>query len=53
MRQWVDLMARNSGGTMMTFTPTFFRWLWEQLITIEGYSYAEVDFHGDLELLLL
>lgn len=46
-------MAQNKGGSMMTFTPTFFKWLREQLIMIEDYPYYRVDFLKDPEFVLL
>jgi hypothetical protein len=52
MRRWVDLMARHGGIPTVTYGPTFFQWLRDQLIMIEDYAYVGADFHGDPDLAL-
>ena len=52
MRRCVDLMAHHGGIPAVTYGPTFFQWLRDQLIMIEAYAYAGDDFHGDPDLAL-
>lgn len=52
MWRWVDLMSKHADPSSMRFTTKFFRWLCMQLIMIECYPYAGMDFHGDPELML-
>jgi len=47
MKRWFDLMARHGGVPTITYGPTFFRWLRDQLIMIEDYACVGTDFCGD------
>ena len=51
MRQQVDLISRNVGAYLMSFTPNLFRRLQVQLIMIKDYPYVRDDFLGDRELI--
>jgi hypothetical protein len=52
MRRWVDLMACHGGVPTVTYGPTFFQWLRDQIIMIEDYTYVGADFCGDPNLAL-
>jgi len=45
-------MACHVGVPYVTYGPTFFQWLRDQIIMIEDYSYVGADFHGDPDLAL-
>ena len=46
MGQWVDLMKRLGGGEVprIAFDDDFFTWWDQQIITIDDYPYARLDF---------
>ena len=37
---------------MVKFGDLFFRWLLDQILMVEDYAYASIDFIGDLDLSL-
>ena len=44
-------MARTGEGRgRVKFGDVFFRWLWDQILMVEDYPYAGIDFTGDLDL---
>ena len=44
-------MARTRAGRgKVKFGDPFFRWLRDQLLMVEDYAYARIDFNGDLDL---
>jgi len=53
MIRWVALMARHAEGVeIIRFSPSYFRWLNNQLFVIEDFPYAGMDFRGDREMTL-
>ena len=52
MHRWVELMARHVGQSSIVFLTAFFAWFRRQVIAIDDYAYAGVDFRGDLDLAL-
>ena len=52
MKRWVELMSRHAGQSTVLFSTTFFSWFWRQIVTIDDYAYAGVDFRGDPDLVL-
>jgi hypothetical protein len=52
MKRWVELMARHCGVHIVKYDDVFFQWLRNQLIMVEDYAYARMNFHGDLDLSL-
>jgi hypothetical protein len=52
MKIWVDLMARHGGVPIVKYDEVFFQWLRNQLIMVEDYAYAGMDFRGDPDLAL-
>ena len=54
MLMWVRIMACTGAGRgKVKFGSPFFRWLSDQILIVEDYSYASTDFRGDPDLLLL
>ena len=55
MGRWADLMKRLGGGEVprTTFDDEFFLWWEQQIIAVEDYPYAGMDFQRDLDLVLL
>jgi hypothetical protein len=47
MKRWVDIMSHHGGGPIISYGPIFFKWMRKQLIMIEDYAYAGMDFQGD------
>jgi hypothetical protein len=45
-------MARHGGVPNVTYGPTFFQWLRDQLIMIEDYAYVRDNLCGDPDLAL-
>ena len=44
-------MARTGVGRgKLKFGDPFFRWLWDQMLMVEDYAYAGIDFTGDPDL---
>ena len=51
MHRWYDMMYRVGGGTVnQAFNEDFFLWLRCQIICIDDYAYAGVDFRGDPDM---
>ena len=52
--RWVALMARHpeEGIEVVQFPPKYFRWLNNQLFMIQDFPYAEMDYRGDLDMIL-
>ena len=47
-RCWANVMCRLGGGRVANPYPAeFFPWWWRQLITIDDYPYAGIEFCGD------
>ena len=46
-------MECHGGMSIVTYDKAFFQWLRDQLIMVEDYAYAGMDFHGDPDLALL
>jgi hypothetical protein len=53
MEWWTSLSPRLVAESEFCFTDDFFTWLRHQYIWIEDFPYAEVDFHGSMDLILL
>ena len=53
MLRWCQLMACHVAGPIVRYDDTFFDWLRGQVLMIEDYAYAGLDFHGDPDLALL
>ena len=53
MERWTNLSLRLGPDSEFRFTGDFFTWLRHQLIMIEYFPYARVDFHDNMELVLL
>ena len=54
LMQWVAVMARHphEGTEVVRFTPEYFRWLEDQVFSIQDFPYAGVDFRGDPDMVL-
>jgi hypothetical protein len=54
MGRWADLMKRLGGGDVprTAFDDDFFSWWDQQIIAIDDYPYAGLDFRGDPDLVL-
>jgi hypothetical protein len=54
MGRWADLMKRLGGGEVPrnAFDDDFFAWWEQQIIAIDDYPYAGLDFRGDPDLVL-
>ena len=46
-------MGRHAGQSPVVFSTTFFTWFKRQIVAIDEYAYAGVDFRGDPDLVLL
>lgn len=53
MQQWIELMARHVGHKLISFSTAFFSWPRRNNIFIEDHPYVGMDFHRDLDLILL
>lgn len=42
--RWGELMPQHGGGQQMSFPPTFFGWLCQQLTMVDDWAYAWTDF---------
>ena len=52
-RHWADAMHRLGGGRVSSPYPTnFFPWWQRQIVAIDEYPYAGIDFWGDPDMLL-
>jgi hypothetical protein len=52
MERWTILSLRLGSDSEFRFTSDFFAWLRRQLIMIEYFPYARVDFQGSMDLIL-
>lgn len=53
MVRWVALMACHSeGGEIVRFPLAYFRWLENQILVIEDFPYAGMDYRGDRDMSL-
>jgi hypothetical protein len=52
MLRWCQLMARHVTGPIVRYDDLFFDWLQGQVLMIEDYVYAGLDFHDDPDLAL-
>jgi hypothetical protein len=52
MKRWVDLMARHDSVPIVKYDNIFFQWLRNQLLMVEDYAYAKMNFRGDPNLSL-
>jgi hypothetical protein len=52
MERWTSLSPRLGSDSEFKFTGDFFAWLRCQLIMIEDFPYAGVDFRGSMDLVL-
>jgi hypothetical protein len=52
MLRWCNLMARHVVGPIIKYNDSFFDWLRPQMLMIDDYAYAGLDFRGDLDLAL-
>jgi hypothetical protein len=52
MLRWCHLMARHIAGPIIKYDDTFFDWLQPQMLMVDNYSYAGLDFRGDPDLFL-
>ena len=52
MGRWADLMKRLGGGEVprIAFDDDFFAWWDQQIIAVDDYPYAGMDFRGDHDL---
>jgi hypothetical protein len=53
MLRWCQLMARHVAGPIIKYDDQFFDWLRNQVVMVEDYAYAGLDFRGDLTSLFL
>jgi hypothetical protein len=52
MLRWCNLMARHVVGPIIKYNDSFFDWLRPQMLMIDDYAYAGLDFRGDLDFSL-
>jgi hypothetical protein len=52
MKWWCDLMSQHLAGPIIKYNDTFFYWLEPQILMIDDYAYARLDFRHDLDLVL-
>ena len=51
MLWWVEIMAHHGGGrAKVKYRNPFFRWLDDQILMIEDYTYDGIKFQGYLDL---
>jgi hypothetical protein len=44
------IMARHVAGPIIKYDDTFFDWLQPQMLMVDDYAYAGMDFQGDPDL---
>ena len=48
---WADAMRRLGGGRVSNpYLDYFFPWSWRQIVAIDDYHYAGIDFRGDPDM---
>jgi hypothetical protein len=52
MLRWCWIMARHVAGPIIKYDDTFFDWLQPQMLMVDDYTYAGMDFRGDPDLAL-
>ena len=52
MERYVELMGWNACQSTVVFSASFFNCFWRQIVAIDEYAYAGVDFRGDPNLVL-
>jgi hypothetical protein len=52
MLRWCQLMARHVAGPIIKYNDAFFDWLRPQMLMVDDYAYAGLDFRGDPDLAL-
>ena len=52
MKRWCDLMAQHMASPIVKYNDVFFDWLRPQLLMVDDYAYASLDFRGDPNLVL-
>jgi hypothetical protein len=52
MERWTSLSLRLVAESEFHFTGDFFAWMRHQYLWIEDFPYADVDFHGSMDLIL-
>jgi hypothetical protein len=52
MLRWCWLMARHVVGPIIKYDDVFFDWLQNQMLMVDDYTYAGLDFRGDPDLSL-
>jgi hypothetical protein len=45
-------MARHVSGPIIKYNDSFFDWLRPQMLMIDDYAYAGLDFRGDMDLVM-
>ena len=51
IQRWFRIMAHTRVGRgNIKFSDLFFRWLRDQILMVEDYAYAGIDFSSDLDL---
>jgi hypothetical protein len=51
MAQWIEVMRRQGGGRVSTpYNDDFFFWWRRQVISLDDYPYAGIDFRGDPDM---
>jgi hypothetical protein len=53
MKIWCGLMSRHVTDPIVKYNDPFFDWLRPQLLMVDGYVYDDLEFRGDLDLVLL
>ena len=52
MLKWSGLLVRLGGGHQPHFSEDFFSCLDQDILVMDDYGYAGIDFHNDLNLVL-
>ena len=52
MQRWVELMGWHAGQSTFLFSTALFPWFRQQIVAIDEYAYAGVNFGGDPDLAL-
>jgi hypothetical protein len=52
MLRWCNLMARHVAGPIIKYNDSYFDWLRPQMLIIDDYAYAGLDFRRDPDLAL-
>jgi hypothetical protein len=51
MARWTEVMRRHGGGRVPTpYNEDFFYWLQRQVIALDDYPYAGIEFRGDPDM---